>query len=139
MDDRMRVEDKYEDVLQNIEFAIVSTYRDHTELSDYGVMRALEALIDAYSGEKIGRSPRVFRLSDLEVRLKDAIREMCEWRLGRAELSEAKPSKPLPAGVEAISVDEIIRCLKRILKSVNRWNKEGGSQGYLNFVVQYVM
>jgi len=131
MDDSMRVEERYEDVLQNIESAIVSIYRGHPELSDYGVMRALEALIDAYSGEKIGRPPRAFRLSDLEARLKDGVREMCEWRLGRSD--------PLPAEVEPISVDEMILCLKRILKSVNRWNKEGGSQGYLDFIVEYVM
>ncbi|PIU28720.1 MAG: hypothetical protein COT09_04075 [Candidatus Hydromicrobium americanum] len=133
----MRVEDKYTDVLQNIEFGIVMTYRDHPELSDYGVMRMLKALIDSYIAEKIGRSPRHFPLSDVERLLLENVRRMCEWRLGRASLSNdvSKDKEIVP---EPRSVDEIVLCLKRILKSVNRWNKRGGRQGYLNFIIQYV-
>ena len=41
----MGFEDKDLDVLQNIEFAIVSVYRERSGLSDYNVMRALDALI----------------------------------------------------------------------------------------------
>ena len=48
----MKVEEQYEDVLQNIEFAIVSSYREYPDLSDYGVMRALEALMDVYCSGK---------------------------------------------------------------------------------------
>ena len=64
---------------------------------------------------------------------------MCEWRLGRGEPPVDEPSKVPSPGPKPITVDEIILCLKRILKSVKRWNKEGGTQGYLNFIVQYVM
>jgi hypothetical protein len=39
---------------------------------------------------------------------------------------------------EPKQVDAIALCLKRILKSVNRWNKSGGQRGYLTFIVQYV-
>jgi len=53
-------EAQYLDVLQNIEFGIVATYRAHGEISDYDVMRTLEALIDRYTAEKIGRPPRDF-------------------------------------------------------------------------------
>ena len=35
----MRVEDQYADVLQNIEFGIVTAYKSHPEMSDYDVMR----------------------------------------------------------------------------------------------------
>lgn len=133
----MRVEDKYTDVLQNIEFGIVMTYRDHPELSDYGVMRMLEALIDSYTAEKIGRSPRHFPLPDAERLLLENVQRMCEWRLGRASLSD-DASKDKEISPEPKSVDEIVLCLKRILKSVNKWNKRGGRQGYLNFVIQYV-
>ncbi|MCG2791596.1 MAG: hypothetical protein L6305_07590 [Actinomycetia bacterium] len=133
----IRVEDKYTDVLQNIEFGIVMTYRNHPELSDYGVMRMLEAIIDSYTAEKIGRSPRHFLLSDVEHLLLENVRRMCEWRLGRASLSD-DASKDKEIAPEPKSVDEIVLCLKRILKSVNRWNKRGGRQGYLNFVIQYV-
>lgn len=129
------IEDEHPDVLQNIEFAIVNTYRQHRELSDFAVKRVLEASLEVYAAEVAGRPPRNARLDELEQLLQEQVRQVCEWRLGRApfgdgqgEVSEVKP----------IPIDEMIRCLKRIIKSVGRWNKVGGRQGYLNFIVQYV-
>jgi len=133
----VRVEDQYPDVLQNIEFGIVTTYRDCPDLSDYAVIRMLEALIDAYTAEKIGRPPRRFQLTDDERLLIQNVQRMCEWRLGRGSLGE-DPARERDITPELKTIDEIILCLKRILKSVKKWNKSGGRQGYLNFVVQYV-
>jgi len=134
----MAAEDEYLDVLQNIEFMIVQTYRKHAELSDYEVLRIMEALIDDYRGNKIGRAPRRRQLSEREHNLMDAMRTVCDWRLGRETQSfagalptEALPQKPL-------TLDEIIACLRKLLKSAERWNKEGGRQGYLNFISQFV-
>lgn len=133
----MRVEEQYQDVLQNIEFAITSTYRKHPEMSDYDMMRVLEAIIDAYVADKIGRSPRQLPLSDLENLLALNVQSMCDWRLGRNSLAdEAVQAEIAP---EPVTVDELLLCLKRIMKSIKRWNSVGGSQGYLNFVSKYVM
>ena len=38
-----------------------------------------------------------------------------------------------------ISPEEAVLCLKRIRKSIARWTKVGGRQGYLTFVSQYVI
>ena len=62
----MQFEEHYEDVLQNIEFSIVSVYRDHPQMVDHTAMRALEALIDHYVAQKIGRPPKRFALEALE-------------------------------------------------------------------------
>lgn len=132
----MRVEDQHTDVLQNIEFGIVATYKNHPEISDSDVMRVLEALIDAYAAEQIGRSPRHFPLSKTEQALLMNVRKMCEWRLGRDAVPDS--SDEMEKDPEPISIDEIILCLRRVLKSVKRWNKEGGRRGYLSFVTQYV-
>jgi hypothetical protein len=133
----MTVEEEYLDVLQNIEFAIVSTYRDHPEMRDGDVIYALEAVIDAYRAEMASRPAEEFSASAVEAALCRAIRNMCEWRLGRLPLEdpEAAASGPAP---EPKRVDEIVLCLKRIRKSVTRWNKSGGQRGYLSFIVQYV-
>ena len=81
-------EEQYEDVLQNIEFAIVSTYRERPEeISDWSVETALETLIRAYGAEHTGRAPRPARLSEAEQAIYDAVKGMCEWRLGRAQLT----------------------------------------------------
>lgn len=134
----MRVEDEYIDVLQNIEYAIVDTYRKHHDLSGYDIVRALEVLTDTYSGEKIGRSPRSFKLSDRERDLVDEIRSMCEWRLGRAEPPVDIPLGPDQPEPEPVTIDEILICLKRIDKSVSFWSKMGGMHGYLHFITQHI-
>jgi hypothetical protein len=133
----VRVEDQYSDVLQNIEFGIVTTYRQYPEMVDPDVMRMLEALIDRYAAEKIGRPPRHFSLSEIEQALLENVRRMCEWRLGRGTLTES-PEKGKELAPDPITVEEIILCLKRVLKSVKRWNEDGGRRGYLDFVIQYV-
>jgi hypothetical protein len=133
----VRVEEQYPDVCQNIEFGIVMAYRDCPGLADANVMRALEALIDAYVAEKIGRPPRTTGLSKDEELILGNMRSMCEWRLGRKPLTrgnegeEFSPSQPQ-------TVDVILLCLKRILKSVKKWNREYGMRGYLSFIVRFV-
>ncbi|MFZ2418309.1 MAG: hypothetical protein WAW22_07300, partial [Smithellaceae bacterium] len=123
--------EKYQDVLQNIEFAIVSIYRENLEMTDYAVMRSLEAIINHYSAEKTGKRPRNYSLDEIEKEIFRQVQSVCEWRLGR-------PSSFGMPGITPISLDEIIQCLKRILKSVEKWNKHEGIQGYLRFVSQYV-
>jgi hypothetical protein len=124
--------EKYQDVLQNIEFAIVSIYRENLEMTDYAVMRSLEAIINHYSAEKTGKRPRNYSLDEIEKEIFRQVQSVCEWRLGR-------PSSFGMPGITPISLDEIIQCLKRILKSVEKWNKHEGIQGYLRFVSQYVV
>jgi hypothetical protein len=100
-------------------------------------MRALEAVIDSYKAEMTGHTPRDLAQSEMEVALYEAVRGMCQWRLGRSGPPGAGPVEGERAP-EPKTVDEIIRCLKRILKSVNKWTKIGGRTGYLDFIVRYV-
>jgi len=37
------------------------------------------------------------------------------------------------------TAEEIGSCLKRILKSVNKWNKEFGRLGYLTFIGKHLL
>jgi hypothetical protein len=134
-DHEMKVEEEYLDVLQNIEFVIVSAFRRHPELSDHGVMRALEAVTDSYAAEIVGRAPRQFGLSFEEQDVFTAVKDICDWRLGRTDLSSGSAERAVE--IKPITVNEISLCLKRLLKSVRTWNSQGGSQGYLRFVSGY--
>lgn len=58
------VEEKYEDVLQNIEFAIVQTYRQQPQLIDFEVDQAVEALVRSYTAELLQRPPSPPRLKE---------------------------------------------------------------------------
>ena len=133
----MRVEEEHPDVCQNIELGIVMAYQDVPSLMDANVMRALEALIDAYVAEKIGRPPRVGGLTSDEERVLNGMRAMCEWRLGRKPLVQKDSGKELSPS-QPLTVEVILLCLKRILKSVKKWNREYGMRGYLDFIVNYV-
>jgi hypothetical protein len=129
------VEDRYLDVLQNIELAIVSVYQEKPDIVDSSVDRALESLIRLYNAEISKRARPALRLGENDQLLFDRIYGMCEWRLGRSQAVPTKMEKNLP---EPKRPEEMVTCLKRIRSSVKHWTKIGGRQGYLNFVSQYV-
>ena len=62
---------------------------------------------------------------------------MCEWRLGRVKPTGLQ-ARLLGMGVKPISLEDMVACLKRIRRSIERWNKEGGRRGYYEFVKEYV-
>jgi hypothetical protein len=129
-----REEDESLDVLQNIEVGIMRVYRTETDLIDADAQDAVDALVRHYVAEENGRRPPDHRLSGKSVRVFTSVKEMCEWRLGRQELAADGDDEPLPP----ITVSELVRCLRKIQKSIRLWT-EFGRKGYLEFVSQYVV
>ncbi len=133
----MPVEDEFMDVLQNIEFAVVQEFRRDRTLLDLDARSAVNALIRRYEAEEEGRKPAAMPLGHKAQRVLDSVLAMCEWRLGRASGPSPKVSgEPAPS---PHTVAEIVLCLKRIRKSIDRWDRELGKQGYLKFVSQYIV
>ena len=130
-------EEKYLDVLQNIEFGILSVYRQHPEMVDWDALKAIETLIREYQAELTDRSLPVVAMQPFAREAHDAVRAMCEWRLGRnpARVEEGQSPELSP---EPKTTDEMILCLKRIRKSIEHWNRRGGRRGYLDFISEYV-
>ena len=131
----MRIEDEHPDVMQNLEHAVITLYREYPEMTDYMVLRTYEGLLQMYSAEHAGRPVKRPSARGLEVELLDAVQEMCEWRLGRTSLSGAEENKPI---TNPLDLQTLILCLKRLIKSVKRWTKQGGRQGYLNYIAQFI-
>jgi hypothetical protein len=129
--------EEYLDVLQNIEFALVSVYQDNPGLNDTGTMYAVETLIKVYSGELQGREVALPQFKPEERAAYDAAKAMCDWRLGRSSMQDDK-GKEVKLDVEPLTLEEIIACLKRIRKSIETWYKRGGRRGYYEFVRQYL-
>ena len=132
----MPFEERYEDVLQNIEFSIIRVYHDRPEMTDWEALSAIEALLRKYRAEARGRQARLPSLDPLSREVYEMVEVMCEWRLGRERFYD-EDGKPADIPVEPITLDEIIACLKRVRKSINRWSRQGGRQGYLTFVSQF--
>jgi len=121
---------KYQDVLQNIEFTIVRYYRQNPELVDYNVDRVLENLMRLYTAETKGRIFKMPTFAALEQSLLDGLKDICDTRLGR--------TGTLPQGVPLRTAEEIAACLKRIRRSIQLWTKEFGRRGYLDYVSQFI-
>lgn len=126
-------EERYLDVLQNIEAAIMVVYRNQPTLLDSEVDAALEALITRYTAEERGRTWQPAHLPDHRQEVYDRVGEVCEWRLGRGAVTSLGAMES-----EVKTVGEIVACLKRIRKSVARMTKTRGRQGYLTFVSGFV-
>jgi len=135
MSKEMRIEEAHQDVLQNLEFVVAKLYRRNPDMTDYPVLRTYEALVQSYSSEVTGRAAKPTENSGLEAELLRDVRAMCEWRLGRAE---ARATGCDAMECEPIDVPTLVLCLKRLVKSVQKWNKRGGRQGYLSFMTQFV-
>ncbi|MGH9752190.1 MAG: hypothetical protein ACREA2_05345 [Blastocatellia bacterium] len=127
----------YMDVLQNIEFALVQAYDSNPNLTDTGTMYAVETLIKVYTGELRGREIALPEFKPEEREAYDAAKSICDFRLGRSSM-EGKKGEKVDVGEDPLTLEEIIPCLKRILKSINTWYKRGGRRGYYSFVRQFV-
>jgi hypothetical protein len=131
----MKIEDEHLDVLQNIEAIIVTIYRGHPEMTDYDVDKALAVLIPTYRNGVTGK-PLIKPAGNLSILVYEQVATICNWRLGRSSLLNKK-GKPLPMP-PPLSTETIILCLKRLRKSVATWSKQGGRQGYLTYISQFL-
>jgi hypothetical protein len=132
----MSFEEEYQDVLQNIEFAIASVYRQEPALTDYDVDKALNSLSRSYRFGEAPPPPENF--NELQKAVYERVRAICNLRLGKGGVSNVEGKElELPMGI--VTPDEIVACLKRIQKSVQRWTKEAGRRGYLEFVNDFIV
>ena len=132
-----KVEEEYLDVLQNIEFAIVTVYHQYPDITDFEVDNAVNALIREYRAQERGRTVTSSKIGLHGQPIYDSVKMMCEWRLGN-ESFEMSGENVEFGDPDPLTVREIVVCLKRIRKSIKLWSKQGGRQGYLQFIDQYV-
>ncbi len=140
----MNVEDEYQDVLQNLEEAIIGYSRQNPELIDSEVETAISWLIKVYSAESQGKTTGYRQPKGISLEVADSVKQMCEWRLGRNKLEVEDESGQLQEvglkelELEPLTPEQIVACLKKIQSSVKFWTKEHGRQGYLNFVGKFL-
>jgi hypothetical protein len=130
----MDITESHLDVLQNIEHAIGGVYEEYPRITDYRVMSALDALIASYRAEFRGHRPKECFLDREECLIHDRVRAICEWRMGRGQ--DAAVLEEL--SVTPTNLEDMLSCLRKIRKSVDRWNGQLGPQGYLGFMTQFL-
>lgn len=129
------------DVLQNIEFAIVSVLEDYPDMDDSDAMNAFDVLIKDFRDIERGRKPKANTLTEATGGIFTRVRNICLWRM-RPEPALVEPpdaamvGDPLPES-QLLPPEAISRCLKKIRKSMDRWHGVGGRRGYLEFISKY--
>lgn len=129
-------EDRYMDVLQNIESAIVYIYRQYPELSDRQVRDVVDFLLRSYEVEARGYALPTPKFSSPTKELYEDILSVCDWRLGKEALRD-EDDQPPELAMSPKTIKEIIACLKRVRLSI-KTHKGEGRRGYLDFVSQFV-
>lgn len=122
-------EERYLDVLQNIEFAIMEVYRSDRELLDAEVEQALQAVVVELNARRLAKpfDPDRMQMTERGKKVYAAVQEIVEWRIGRG-----------PSGSISYGMEEVTACVQRVRKSVRRWTRERGRRGYLGFVEEYL-
>lgn len=133
-----KLEDEFMDVLHNIETALVSVYREDEEMTDYEAEKAINGLIRFYTAEQRKRDASDLDLSGPAEEAFDQVKMMCEWRLGRENFLRAESGEPVDLGIEPIALSDLLACLKRVRRSIQKWNRDFGRRGYYDFVNQFL-
>ncbi len=146
-------EDDYIDILQSIETFVVEFYTAHPDLNDYQVDKVYEALIRLYKSQVVLFPPTGVRLTDVELELALNIKKITDWYiLGMPLDGDSSEEEDIPEGVVSVDLPgtselfeaqpvpaaEMVACFKRLRKSVKHWGKEGGRQGYLNYIKPFI-
>ncbi len=126
-------EERYNDPLRSMELALVQAYRTDERMTDWETVNALNALIREYTAVQRRRQPPLIPLSPLAQQPHAELKSVCEGWLGHAPVVD-EAGQTAVLGDKALSLQEVIDCLKRIRKSVEYWQKEGGRRGYFEFI-----
>lgn len=119
------------ETLKHFETAVIRYWRRHRDMTDHVVDRTYAAAYERYRAEARARTPKPITLTGLDKDLCDAVLSVCEQELGRLPKTEGKPTP-------AITVDQLLDCLRELRRSLERRTKEGGRQGYLTFVEAFI-
>lgn len=130
------VEEEFEEVLLNIELRVTRMFQENPTMTDYVAAEVYEALVAHYSALSNGRTPPKPRVKGLALELFEDIKNVCDICLegGASDTLIKKKNSP----ILTISKEDLVRCLRRLQKSVKLWTEKGGRQGYLNFVSSFI-
>lgn len=126
-------EEQYNDPLRSMEIAIVRHYRTNEALLDWLTLTAVNGLIRTYTAEQRRRQPPKLVLDPIAQPVYTDLKIATDGWLGRGPLID-ETGQIAEAGERQLALAEIIACLKRIRRSIEMWQKEGGRRGYFEFI-----
>lgn len=136
----MGLEDKFSDILQNIEAAIVMVYKTEPTMQDAQVDKALETLEGYYRALSKKREPKAPEgLDEISREVYDMIIKVLNIRMAQGGMKRASEIQKRRFGAlkETVFEDIFLACIRKVAKSVKR-HKIQGERGYLDFIINYV-
>lgn len=133
----MEFEEEYVETLYNIESNIVKLYQEKPDLIDSHIETAISYLIRVYNAEVEGRHAPRNTVRGKASDVIEHIQALCELLLGRLDAEDLEGSK-ISFDLKPTTAAEITACLKKLKSSLKVWTKQGGRQGYLNYVTQFI-
>lgn len=121
----------YEDVLKNIETAVVGIWRQEPGMTNYAVMRAYDAAIAHYVAIARQQTPKAANLTGLDATLFEAVKDVSDWQLGLVNYADRPQPHP-------VASEDLVACLRRLRKSVDMWTEQGGRKGYMEYIEKYL-
>lgn len=131
----MSIEENQVQVLFDIESNIVKIYQQDPDLLDAQLESAIDYLIRVYSAETQGRNAPRKIIRGVASDIADDLYAVCELYRGRAEATTLE-GKSIECEVR--TAEEMTECLKKLKSSIKTWTKQGGRQGYLNYVTGFI-
>ncbi|MCA9960695.1 MAG: hypothetical protein R3E31_09310 [Chloroflexota bacterium] len=130
-------EEKYNDTLRSLELTLVRQYRQFENLTDWETGTAVNNLIRTYTAVSRRRATPTIKQDALTQLIYDRLQTTCAGWLGQGPLID-EAGQVVQLDDTHLAVSEIIDCLKRIRRSIDMWNKEGGNRGYFEFIDQFL-
>jgi hypothetical protein len=118
-----------------LESLINSVAREDGSLLDLHVLDALEATRRSFGAELDGRTFQPARMDPRVHFLFFGLRAVGNLLVGHPAPDLENQMREPP---EPISVDTLIKLLRRLEKSVKIWSEQGGRQGYLEYIASFL-
>ncbi|KAA3659572.1 MAG: hypothetical protein DWQ04_21945 [Chloroflexi bacterium] len=132
-----KFEEQYNDTLRSLELALVRVYRKNDAVVDWHVGTAVNNLTRIYTAEQRKRKQPSLKMPPQTQQAFTNLQIACEGWLGRAPLFD-EVGQISQLDQNNLTIAEIIACLKRIRRSIDMWQKEGGRRGYFEFIDQFL-
>ena len=133
-----KLEEEFMGVLQILEFALIQSYRANDEMTDWEAETAVSGLIRTYTAEQRKRPAPATKMQLPVQQAYTDLQIPCEGWLGRGPLLDETGQTVQVDENNKLTISEIIACLKRIRRSIEMWQKEGGRRGYFEFIDQFL-
>ncbi len=133
----MQLESEYLDFFQNVEFVVLQVFKDNPDLKDADVIKAYDRLVKYYHRKKQHLPALESSLTGNAALVFEEAKSMCERRR-KKETGELVEVEDLEGLGNDVPIAILVRCLEKLHKSSERWNKKDGPRGYLNLISQFI-